>query len=114
MVLKFTSYLFPRGNMTTFSSLIPWIHVDISSVLEKEESLPEGWNPLHVQKGFKPSESVVSTFTGWSMVDYGGFAQPHHKFIQRMLTSFFSMNSLNSTTSLKVTVARRSYRPNRE
>ncbi len=34
---------------------------------EKEESLPPGWNPLHVQKGFKPEESVVSVFTGYGI-----------------------------------------------
>jgi hypothetical protein len=26
--------------------------------------LPPGWNPIHVQKGFAPDESVVSTFSG--------------------------------------------------
>jgi hypothetical protein len=31
---------------------------------EKEEALPPGWKPLHVQKGFKPEESVVSVFAG--------------------------------------------------
>jgi hypothetical protein len=34
---------------------------------EKEERLPEGWNPLHVQRGFKRDESVVSIFTGYGM-----------------------------------------------
>lgn len=31
---------------------------------ENVAELPPGWNPLHVQKGFKPDESVVSTFSG--------------------------------------------------
>ena len=31
---------------------------------ENVEGLPAGWKPLHVQKGFKPDESVVSTFSG--------------------------------------------------
>jgi hypothetical protein len=31
---------------------------------EREEGLPPGWNPLHVQKGFKRQESVVSIFAG--------------------------------------------------
>jgi hypothetical protein len=31
---------------------------------EKEEALPAGWKPLHVQKGFKRQESVVSVFAG--------------------------------------------------
>jgi hypothetical protein len=37
---------------------------------ENEEELPQGWNPLHVQKGFKPEESTVSVFLGW------GFTHP--------------------------------------
>jgi hypothetical protein len=31
---------------------------------ENIAGLPAGWNPLHLQKGFKPDESVVSTFSG--------------------------------------------------
>ena len=31
---------------------------------ENEEGLPQGWDPLHVQKGFDADESVVSTFGG--------------------------------------------------
>jgi hypothetical protein len=35
---------------------------------EKEERLPDGWKPLHVQRGFKPEESVVSIFSGYSII----------------------------------------------
>jgi hypothetical protein len=31
---------------------------------ENVAGLPPGWNPIHVQKGFKADESVVSTFSG--------------------------------------------------
>lgn len=31
---------------------------------ENEAGLPDGWNPLHVQKGFERDQSVVSTFGG--------------------------------------------------
>lgn len=31
---------------------------------ENAGGLPQGWNPIHVQKGFKMEESVVSTFSG--------------------------------------------------
>jgi len=41
---------------------------------ENEEELPEGWNPFHVQKGYKPQESVVSSFGGW------GFTHPDQSF----------------------------------
>jgi hypothetical protein len=41
---------------------------------ENEEELPEGWDPFHVQKGYKPQESVVSVFNGW------GFTHPDQSF----------------------------------
>jgi hypothetical protein len=31
---------------------------------EHVAGLPPGWNPIHVQKGFKADESVISTFSG--------------------------------------------------
>ncbi len=31
---------------------------------ENVEGLPDGWDPLHVQKGFNAGESVISTFSG--------------------------------------------------
>jgi hypothetical protein len=31
---------------------------------ERVDGLPAGWKPLHVQKGFAPNTSVVSTFAG--------------------------------------------------
>jgi len=35
---------------------------------EREDRLPPGWKPFHVQKGYKPEESVVSIFTGWGVI----------------------------------------------
>ncbi len=56
---------------------------------ENEEALPEGWKPFHVQRGFKPEESVVSLLSGWSLIDYGGYKPyPIHEVIKRQLTSF--------------------------
>ncbi len=74
------TYLGSQGNNLNYNNIC---------FAEREEALPNGWKPLHVQKGFKASESVVSTFTGWSLVNYGGFATPHHQFINRMLTALF-------------------------
>jgi len=34
---------------------------------ENEAALPPGWQPFHVQKGFKPEESAVSLFHGWGI-----------------------------------------------
>lgn len=56
---------------------------------ENEEALPEGWRPVHVQKGFKPEESVISIFSGWSLLNYAAYKpHPHHEIIKRQLTSF--------------------------
>ncbi len=56
---------------------------------ENEEVLPEGWNPLHVQKGFKAEESVVSLLSGWSLLNYAAYKpHPHHEIMRRLLTSF--------------------------
>jgi hypothetical protein len=71
------TYLGSQGNNLNYNNIC---------FAEKEEALPAGWNPLHVQKGHKAGESYVSTLTGWSIINYGGFALPHHQFIKRMLT----------------------------
>ena len=41
-------------------------------VAENEEASP--WEPLHVQKGFKADESVVSIFRGWAVINSTGAA----------------------------------------
>jgi hypothetical protein len=49
------NYMGTQGNNLNYNNLC---------IPEKEEALPEGWKPLHVQKGFKAEESVISTFAG--------------------------------------------------
>ncbi len=53
---------------------------------EREERLPPGWSPFHVQKGFKPEESVVSLFHGWSWSNMGGFETKKSITIKRFFT----------------------------
>ena len=55
------TYMGSQGNNYNYNNLC---------FAENEEELPPGWNPLHVQKGFEPEESTVSTFLGW------GFTHP--------------------------------------
>jgi hypothetical protein len=56
---------------------------------ENEEALPEGWSPFHLQKGFKPEESVVSILTGWSLLNYAAYKpHPHHEIMKQQLTGF--------------------------
>ena len=59
------TYMGSQGNNYNYNNLC---------MPENEEELPEGWNPLHVQKGYKASESVVSIFNGW------GFTHPDQSF----------------------------------
>ena len=53
---------------------------------EREERLPRGWNPFHVQKGFKPEESAISVFDGWSWSNIGGFETNKSATIKRFFT----------------------------
>jgi len=45
---------------------------------ENEEELPEGWEPLSVELGYKRSDSVVSVGIGWSYISSVGEAQRNH------------------------------------
>ncbi len=58
---------------------------------EAEDELPVGWNPLHVQKGFKAGESVISAFSGWSISNYGAYINlPHQEIMRWQLQNFFT------------------------
>jgi hypothetical protein len=73
---------------------------------ETEDKLPDGWKPLHVQKGFKPEDSVISIYSGWSLNNICFFASiPIHEVIQHWLTHFFSTGNGSATLLLDPTVA---------
>jgi len=59
------TYMGSQGNNYNYNNMC---------IAENEEALPEGWNPLHVQKGYKASDSTISTFMGW------GFTHPDQSF----------------------------------
>jgi hypothetical protein len=59
------TYMGSQGNNYNYNNLC---------MAENEETLPPGWNPLHVQRGYKAGESTVSTFMGW------GFTHPDQSF----------------------------------
>ncbi len=55
---------------------------------EKEEALPPGWKPLHVQKGFAGEESVVSVFNGWTMLNYSAYnPDAYHQLMRRQMVA---------------------------
>jgi len=74
------TYLGDLGNNTNYNN---------NCFAENEEVLPEGWNPLHVQKGYESDESVISVLGGWSMLNYAAYKpHPHHEIMKRQLQSF--------------------------
>jgi hypothetical protein len=74
------TYLGDTGNNTNYNN---------NCFAENEEVLPEGWCPLHVQKGYKPDESVISILGGWSLLNYAAYKpHPHHEIMKRQLQSF--------------------------
>jgi len=73
---------------------------------ENEEELPEGWDPLHVQMGFKPSDSVVTVGIGWTYISSVGEVQkayPAHFLIRDYMRSLTAMRG--GTVLMDPTVA---------
>jgi len=64
-----------HSGKTTFSALGSNIQYNNLCIAENEEALPEGWDPIHVQRGFKPTDSVVTVGTGWSYISSVGEVQ---------------------------------------
>ena len=91
------TFLGSQGNALTYNNLC---------FPETEEGLPEGWQPLHVQKGFKPEESVVSVFSGWSLNDIAWYSPlPQQEVIKNWLTHFFSFGTNRATLLLDPVVS---------
>ena len=53
-----------RNNVNAWESLGSNFQYNNLCFAENEENLPEGWDPLHVQMGFKPTDDVVSVGIG--------------------------------------------------
>jgi hypothetical protein len=71
------------GNVTNYNNMFAG---------ENEEASP--WDPLHVEKGFKPGESTVSLFRGWNINHLGmGIAGPMGT-ANRMLDAINGLQSM--------------------
>jgi hypothetical protein len=91
------TYLGSQGNPINYDNLC---------FPENEDGLPPGWNPLHVQKGFKKTDSVVSLFSGWSVNDIAWYSPlPIHEVIRGWLEHFFSFGTTQATLILDPIVA---------
>jgi hypothetical protein len=85
-----------RNRVTTWSSLGNNIQYNNYCIAENEEQLPAGWDPLHVQMGFKPGDSVVTVGIGWSSISSVGSVQ--HLYPPQMLIRDY-MKSLSAQGS---------------
>lgn len=91
------TYLGSQGNQLNYDNVC---------FAENEAGLPPGWKPLHVQKGFNKSDSVVSIFSGWSMNDIAWYSPlPIHEVIRGWLEHFFSFGTTQATLILDPLVA---------
>lgn len=57
-----------HSGKTTWSTLGSTMQYNNVCIAENEQALPEGWEPFHVQAGFKPNQSVLTVATGWSYI----------------------------------------------
>ena len=85
--------------VTGFASLSNPLRYDNLCIAENEEALPDGWQPLHVQMGHKPSDSVVTMFTGWNFINSTGWVESHYA-PQNLMRDYMSTLSGMSATLL--------------
>jgi hypothetical protein len=63
------------GAYSTLGSTIQYNNLCFA---ENEENLPQGWEPLSVEMGYKRTDNVVSIGVGWSYISSVGEAQINH------------------------------------
>jgi hypothetical protein len=67
-----------QEGVSGYSSLSNPLRYDNVTIAENEEKLPEGWKPYHVQMGHKPTDSVLTIFSGWNFVSCSGSVVEHY------------------------------------
>ncbi len=72
------TYMGSQGNNLNYNNVC---------IAENEDALPTGWKPLHVQRGFKPGESIVSTYSGWSLINHAGSGARNIDEFKKLLSS---------------------------
>ena len=94
-----------RINEGAYSTLGSTIQYNNLCYAENEEALPEGWEPLSVQLGFKRTDNVVSIGMGWSYISSVGEAQISHP-PQMMFSDYMrSLAGMGATVIVDPTVA---------
>jgi len=85
-----------RNNVNAWSSLGSNFQYNNVCFAENEENLPGGWDPLHVQMGFKPTDDVLSVGVGWTSISSVGGSQnlyPTHHLMRDYMRSLTASGS---------------------
>ena len=97
---SFTLMSKAAGNLhagkTTFGSLGSNLQYNNLCFAENEEELPDGWDPVHVQFGYKKEDSVVTVATGWTYISCVGEViseYPPQRFIADYMVAMATMGS---------------------
>ena len=96
-----------RNNVNAWETLGNTMQYNNICYGENEEALPDGWDPLHVEMGFKPTDNVLSVGMGWSSIASVGASQviyPTH-FLMRDYMSSFCASGSAATIVIDPTVA---------
>jgi hypothetical protein len=67
-----------RLNSGAYSSIGNALQYNNVCIAENEEELPQGWEPLSVELGYRRADNVVSIGIGWSYISSVGEAQINH------------------------------------
>jgi hypothetical protein len=106
---SFTLMSKTAGNLhsgkTTFSSLGSNLQYNNLCIAENEEALPAGWNPVHVQLGFKTTDSVLSVATGWTYISSVGEVQRGYPAQFLMRDYLRSLSGMGGTVIMDPAVA---------
>lgn len=94
-----------QEGVTGFASLSNPLRYDNLCFAENEESLPDGWDPLHVQMGHKRTDSVVTIFNGWNFINSTGWAAQHYAPQLLMRDYMSSLSGMGATIIMDPSVA---------
>jgi hypothetical protein len=89
-----------HSGVTTWSSLGSTIQYNNLCFAENEEAIPAGWEPFHVQMGFKPADSVATVAIGWTYISSVGEAQRNYSAHLLMRDYMRSLVCLGSSATI--------------
>jgi hypothetical protein len=91
--------------VTGFASLSNPLRYDNLCIAENEEALPKGWQPFHVQMGHKPTDSMLTIFTGWNFINSTGWVEQHYAPQMLMRDYMSSLSGMSATLLMDPSVA---------